>query len=361
MDDQAFDKTDIYPNLDIEHLDGTNLPGGWRVVTRISNSERTLHSVGYIVEDAQGRRGFLKVLDFTYYFITADPAEALNAATQAFLDERRMLQVAKQNGFGHVVRIYTSGVLKRANGGPLQYLVSELADSDARRQMDMGSRADDAWSLRITHHAATGLRELHSVKITHQDVQPGNVFCFRDEVAKLGDLGRAVDPYTKALHLEHEIAGDEAFAPPELLYRHLDPDFTVRRIGCDVYLLGSLIVSLLTGVAMTPLIQAQLPDDHKAANWRGLRYQDVLPSIRHGFAKVLIGLDKSLANRIPGEQVRSAIIGIVHQLCEPDPVLRGDPIARARGENPYSLERYISRLDRLSHELAIIRRRKISA
>ena len=44
------------------------------------------------------------------------------------------------------------------------------------------------------------------------------------------------------------IAGDRTYAPPEQLYSSRHPDFVVRRIGCDLYLLGNLAAFLFSGI-----------------------------------------------------------------------------------------------------------------
>jgi eukaryotic-like serine/threonine-protein kinase len=192
-------------------------------------------------------------------------------------------------------------------------------------------------------------------------MQPGNVLCFPDNVSKLGDLGRAVDPDSRAAHIEHDIAGDETYAPPELLYGYVDPNFATRRLGCDLYLLGSFVVSLLTGAAMTPLVQANLNPTHRVSNWRGASYDEVLPYIKHSFYDVLKEIEEILKLHQIEKTIISEILLIISELCDPDPRTRGDRIERVRGGNQHSLERSISRLDLIAHRLSSYNRLRKSA
>src|SRR5262249_27237780 len=119
----------------------------------------------------------------------------------------------------------------------------ELADSgDVRKYLDVAARFDSAWVLRSLHHVATGLRQLHSAGIAHQDVKPSNVLVFDAKISKVADLGRASSQGESPPHEDHHIAGDPEYAPPELCYHHVVPDWNQRRLGCDAYLLGSMVV-----------------------------------------------------------------------------------------------------------------------
>lgn len=121
-------------------------------------------------------------------------------------------------------------------------------------------------------------------------------------------------------------------------------DWTQRRLGCDAYLMGSMVVSLFSGVAMTPLLLSELRDpSHDWKTWRGF-YGDVLPYLQDAFARACRLFD----GHVP-ERYRSDLSEIVLQLCNPDPTLRGHPLNRAMTfGNPYSLERYVARFNLLA-------------
>jgi hypothetical protein len=140
---------------DIERLEGLVL-GEWRVIERCPTGERTRHSVGYKVQHQDGRLGHLKALDFNWYLVSDNPLEVATEAGHAYLDELRLLELAKARKFGHVVRVYGHGVIRRSTGIPIQYLIAELAESDARTKMYREGAPPDAQAIRVAHNAATG-------------------------------------------------------------------------------------------------------------------------------------------------------------------------------------------------------------
>lgn len=174
-----------------EQLLGLELSAGWAVIERapISPGRTGGHfSQGYIVESRSGQRAFLKALDFSKAMTEADPARALQPLIDAFNFERDVLNRCK--GLDRVVRALADGSVQVADY-PVQYLIFELANGDVRSQADLSKRFDLAWSLRALHHVATGLNQLHTNGIAHQDLKPSNVLVFENKVAKLADLGRA--------------------------------------------------------------------------------------------------------------------------------------------------------------------------
>src|SRR5437879_7964713 len=84
--------------------------------------------------------------------------------------------------------------------GIVQYLIFELADGDIRKQLEFNDKIDMVWKLRTLHNTATGLQQLHSREIAHQDVKPSNVLSFGNQGSKLGDLGRAAHKNHNAPH-----------------------------------------------------------------------------------------------------------------------------------------------------------------
>ncbi len=152
------------------------------------------------------------------------------------------------------------------------------------------------------------------------------------------------------LRRNNTVAGDPAYAPPELLYGYLDPDWNRRRFGCDAYLMGSMVVFFCTLICITPLLRAALHHAHTWAKWAGT-YDAVLPYVRDAFGRAVEAF-KGQAR----PEARDTVVRIVRELCEPDPKLRGHPLNRAGRGNQYSLERYVAEFDLLARraELGIL-------
>jgi hypothetical protein len=79
-----------------------------------------------------------------------------------------------------------------------------------------------------------------------------------------------------APHDREIVRGDPIYAPPELLYGRVDPDWSVRCQVCDWYLLGSLIVFIFTRTQTTAEQMRRIPD---AAAW-GIFARCAAPTLR---------------------------------------------------------------------------------
>ena len=324
-----------------EQLVGRELPNGWKVVELIerpTNATGGTFSVPYIVHSQDGKKAFLKAMDYTSAMQSPDPASELYDMTAEYIFERGILEKCKEKRLSRIVRVLDSGNLPPQDGNPIsvvEYLIFECARGDIRTFVDFNKAVEIAWALRIMHQAAAALQQLHSSQIAHQDLKPSNVLVFDSNHSKLADLGRAFDFHRASPHDEVDCAGDTSYAPPELLYGHVPQDWRIRRLGCDMYLLGSLVVFFCTEVSMTHLIGNRLNKEHHWRNWGGT-YMEVLPYIQEVFAKIIRELHRDLRPGFPKE-----IPELVKQLCNPDPELRGHPKNFGK-VNKLSLERYVS-------------------
>jgi serine/threonine protein kinase len=331
---------------------GHLLPEGWKVIDRLEPSQSAtggIFSVGYVVESVDdGKKAFLKALDYSKAFAAPDPARVLQSMTSAFNFERDILEKCKKSHLSRIVMAITDGkydVPGITTGiSTVNYLIFELADGDVRKYLDIAGTFDIAWVLRCLHHIATGLSQLHGQGMAHQDLKPSNVLVFGGKSSKIGDVGRVVSKEILAPHEDFEIAGDEGYAPLELLYRYIDPDWDCRRLGCDAYLLGSIVVFFFLNVGMTSAILNELHPSHYPGNWSGTFF-DVLPYLRIAFNRVIEKFEQCL---IP--ELKDELSNVVRQLCEPDPNLRGHPLTRRGVSNPYSLKRYVTKFDLLARK-----------
>lgn len=326
-------------------LTGRALPGGWRVVAPLIGSTGGNFSEGYLVEGPDGIKGFLKALDYSRAFKAPDVSRAMEAMTTAYNFERDLLTKCREQRLSKIVIAIASGKVEipgAAAGGIVEYLIFELAEGDIRKRMDANARFDLAFALRSLHHVASGLRQLHNVGIAHQDLKPSNVLVFGDDLRKLADLGRAAYRGHSAPHEDYVIPGDPAYAPPELLYDYVSSEWPVRRFGCDAYLLGSMMLFLVTGMSASGLLVSNLHEDYRPFRWAGT-FEEVLPYLREAFGQLL----ESFEAAVPTD-FQTDLSEVARQLCDPDPRLRGHPRDRAGRGNPFSLERYVTRFDVLA-------------
>lgn len=352
---------------------GRSLPGGWHVIELAQRGDFATgsnFSVGYVVEDAQGRRAFLKALNLTRALLQPDPTRALQVMTSAFNYERDLVNTCRDRRMRRVVLAVADGSVMVEQGNAasvVPYLIFELADGDVRAHINFAQALDLARIFRTLHHAAIGLLQLHRHDIAHQDVKPSNVMIFGgrtpdtsapspDFGAKLGDLGRASQLGITAAHDALDIAGDPTYAPPEQLYGATPTEWVYRRYGCDLYQLGGLAVYLLTNMNVTALWTDALPDQFRPGRWAG-SYAQVLPMVRDAFDRML-----TLLRQYTPTEYTDDVVSAVRQLCEPNPVLRGHPRARAvRYGNPMDVSRYVTLFDLLAARAGARARRGATA
>ena len=321
----------------------------WIIQERTTPS---MHSTGgwfsatYSAKDKQGNFGFVKAMDFHEGLDSKDPAKAIEEMTQSFIFERDVLEYCKEHRLSRVIKIIEWGVHRpKPNdlASVVQYLVFEPAQGDIRAFIANSQIWERALALRTIHGVAAALQQLHRVRVAHQDVKPSNILMFEDGKSKLADLGRAFRAGVSSPHQNFRVAGDKTYAPPEGLYGDRAVSWDKRRAACDMYLLGSLIVFILTrGSSLTGLLFSYMDDDHHPRQWKG-SYEEVLPYVTDAFDRVLLRVKSLIDNDYVSE-----LNTHIRQLCHPDIMKRGHPINIGRGHNQYSLERYVSIFDRLA-------------
>jgi serine/threonine protein kinase len=295
----------------------------------------------YLASNPSGQRGFIKVLppsteDLRMMQLHLEEFFAEKAIVE-LCAERKMRRIVRALAFGNVT---VPGIISVT----LHYLVFEWADHDMRSLVTDTDEAQLQAALACMHHMATALQELHLSKIAHQNLRPAAVLRFEDATHKLGDFRHALQagvPRTEATNFP-----DATHAPPELLYGKKIESFD-DRYAVDMYQLGALGLSLLTGVGATAQLSRQLTGLHHWRNWQG-SFADVLPHLAHAHEHMM----HTLRNQLP-ESVRVDLGTAIHQLTDPDPARRGHPTNVIGAGSRYGLERYISLFDVLRSRVVL--------
>jgi eukaryotic-like serine/threonine-protein kinase len=343
-------------------LAGLTLAGGWvvqAIVAPHADATGGRFSVCYATTNASTdppRNGFLKALDYSAAATHPNPPQLLQHLTTAYNYEKDLVARCADRNLSHVVRYLTAGEVTVDGFDPItrrvQYLIFEAGDKDARAALAAMQELDVAWAWRTIHNVANGVRQLHQVGISHQDVKPSNIVEFGDR-RKVGDLGRSSLVGAPAPWDGAAVPGDVGYAPPEMLYSWAADDWLGGRRASDLYQIGSLILFMFTRVSLTPSLLGHLPPELHPASFGG-SYRDVLPHLVAAFTHV----EEELARALP-DRKRDEVLVVFRELGYPDVSRRGGLQRVEAGSIQRSLERYVSKFDRLARDAEMHYRRPL--
>lgn len=322
-------------------LVGKKLDNGWSVKERLNRSAEGswgTYSVGYLVENVDGRQAYMKAHDYARVIReTPNFSRVMADMLRSFLFEEELNQHCIREKMTRVVKTLDSGsVPVEGSDIPVNYLIFELAEGDIRERLNDPTGNDLAWKLKTAHQVATGLWQLHRAGVHHQNLRPSTLMDFGKQGSKVGGLANASRKGEASPLTERHLAGDPDYAPPEFLFEYELPDKTIRLKARDLYMFGSVILFLFDGsnatcAMLSELHVSQLPGASSAT------FEQVLPHLIEATDKIA---EKFAARLAP--YGLETIADRYLELCHPDPRFRGHPRSRGRFTDPYSPERYVS-------------------
>ncbi len=303
----------------------------------------------FLSESLAGRyrpNTFLASGGFCGAFIATDNENAESVATKILKlsqcvqpDLRREFQdevvlLEKLSGCDRVIKLLDAGehtvVLHHSpSGGDVQvttdFAVLELAAGSLAELILYGPAFSWTDRLKLYRDVVKGVHQMHLKNIVHRDIKAENGLVLeKPPVAKIADLGRAHDttePPRFAADAYLHGRGDTHFAPLEFLWLQgtQDPDDQAR---ADLFLLGSLLYEIATGVALTSLVTgnpagimartAALPEDLRAREWEAS-----IPKLRESMRPAL----ESLKYNLPAP-IAARTCSLVERLTDPNPAAR---------------------------------------
>lgn len=337
---------------------GKTLNGGWEVTKKYNKTEFQtggIYSCCYEVRrniDGDEEIGFLKAIDYSDATkVTPDTAALIQNITNSYLYEKKLLSICLSKGLNNVVRLIDSGNIdvEEAKYYPrVEYLILEHAEMGDVRNVLKNPDVNMHWKMLSIHQITKALAQLHRIGIAHQDVKPSNVVNFGKKQSKLTDLGSACskDQIQENLpkHLDESYSGSFEYSPPELLYGHISGSWEERRILCDLYLLGNMIIFYFMDTSMNSLLKSNLD---RALWWErpGMygNFDAAKPYLIEAFEKSIEDFRAS----IKLEDVKDELEKVIRFLCNPDPSNRGHSKNLRQKYNQYGLSRFLTIFDRI--------------
>ena len=231
--------------------------------------------------------------------------------------------------------------------GFISYLIFELANGDIRSTLVLSNALDYAWYFNSLHDVAVGIKQLHAIDVTHQDLKPSNILVY-DKKSKLCDLGRSVCSSMDGPYNKLEFTGDRSYAPPEIWYGYHEENWKERVFATDCYMLGSLIVFYFSKISMSAMLNNYIPKKYQWSVWEG-SFQEIAPYLNDAFSNALNEFEANIKDEYFKKELRQ----IVEYLCNPFPNKRGHPMNRQLSTSKYGMERFISKLNLLKHKAEI--------
>ncbi len=329
------------------NLKGRTLNNGWKVIEKINkpdNATGSFFSVCYKVEKDKDI-SFLKAFDFAKFFQIAEPGkqviDVMSDMIEAYRYEKELSELCKNRHVTKVSFVKDAGeeIVDGYTISVVPYLIFDLADGDVRSKLDFSKKLDFAWRLKSLHDIAVGLKQLHSIEVSHQDLKPSNILLFELN-SKIGDLGRSICKNIDSPYGELPFTGDLNYSPPEIMYGYYENDWNKRVFATDCYLLGSMIVFYFSAISMSALLIKYIPRSFRWDVWRG-SFEEIKPYIIDAFSKALSEFESILEN----EYLKNELRWLVERLCYPFPEERGHPKNILSPGNSFNLERIVTKFD----------------
>lgn len=336
---------------------------GWEVINQLPEPDRSKGETGgnfsicYIVKK-NGIECFMKVLDYRNCMTRPlRPHETrisvIEKATREFKYEMALSEHCNKHRVKNIITYVDGGECELTDFmfPTVTYIIYEKADCNIRKIINFSTKLvfteklkTISFKLKSLHDIVLGVKQLHKIEISHQDLKPSNILSIGNN-SKLGDLGRSLClstevecPYSLSM-----FNGDWTYAPPEAFFNYRLSDDKERLYQMDNYMIGSLIVYYINGVSFNTLLDSKLSGGIRALAKTGISFDEARTYLLDAYHQSLLDFEES----IPLEDLKEGLTKVVEYLCHPEPEKRGHPknISKTNRTPNYDLERTISELD----------------
>ena len=238
---------------------GQTLSGRYRLAAHIGDGY-----FSHVFKANDQQTGALAAVKMLTPSATSDPG-----AVMEFDEEGTLLE--KSERARNVVSLIESGqsdLFIDIGGSPtrmrVRFHVLELGDGSLDELLP--HRHELSWRAKMLlfRDVVSGVHQMHGKRIMHRDIKSSNVLLFDAKkpvaTAKISDLGRSrnLDRSPRFSPSGYTSGrGDHSYAPPEFLWNLADGNDITALRRADIYLLGSVLFEIATGLGITAVT---LPD-----------------------------------------------------------------------------------------------------
>lgn len=140
---------------------------------------------------------------------------------------------------------------------PFRYVITELLQSDLHKIIVSPQHLSADHIKVFLYQILRGLKYLHSARILHRDIKPGNLLVNSNCVLKICDFGLArVEEPDQSKHMTQEVV-TQYYRAPEILMgaRHYSAAVDVWSVGC---IFGELLGRRILFQAQSPVQQVSV-------------------------------------------------------------------------------------------------------
>lgn len=185
---------------------------------------------------------------------------AVKVLRRRWTDDKKRVELFEREGrigqsMQHPNIVQILAVSKDSVTGQYFIVMEFVEGGNLRDILSIRKKVDITEGLHIIEECAAGLAYAHSRGLSHRDIKPTNILIATDKIAKLVDFGLAEITYGAAIMTSKEPGhGDDTEVDRTVDYAGLEKLTNCKKgdARSDIYFMGIVLFEILTGIGLLP-------------------------------------------------------------------------------------------------------------